>query len=102
MFATDQKDLTDSIIRMMDTKKLKEVVLYGSEDKGDKLTSVGAALIASHANTLEVLGLYNLDLAKLLLGNKPLINLKELELDGCSGSLDSVLGNCKNLQILQM
>ena len=67
-----------------------------------KLTNTGAGLIANHANSLEVLQLFDLDIANILQGNVPLVKLEILTLQRCSGDLDSILGICRTLETLEM
>ena len=85
---------------MLDSKKLTSLFLRSNEDERILLTNSGAAVIASHADSLKFLCLGDLDLATVLHGNKALVNLKHLDLENCSGSLDSILGICRKLETL--
>ena len=105
-FAIYTADLTDTIIRKLDTKKLKALTLkgkdWGLEWERNRLTETGAALIANHANHLNRLELADLEIATILHGNKPLVNLEHLTFRSCYGSLDSVLGICRKLKTLEI
>ena len=89
-------------MRKLDSKKLAELLLQGNRNKMSKLTNTGAALVANHANSLEVLHLYELNITNILQGNRPLVNLEILSLQRCSGDLDSILGICRTLKTLEM
>ena len=105
VFATYSTDLCDAIITKLRPKKLKFISLEGIHDEDyelEKFENIGGALIANHADTLEILKLVDLDIATTFHGNRPLPKLKTLYLDNCVGSLDSILGICRKLETLQM
>ena len=86
----------------MDNKELTSLHLRSNENERIQLTNSGAAVIASHADSLKNLCLGDLDLTTVFHGNKALVNLKHLDLENCSGSLDSILGICRKLEKLEM
>ena len=86
----------------MNNKKLTEIFLFGEESKRNQLTNSGAAVIASHADSLEILDIEDIDMSTVLHGNKALVNLEILKMQNCSGSLDSILGICRKLEKLEM
>ena len=86
----------------MNTKKLTSLFLRSNESERTQLTNSGAAVIANHADSLKFLWLGDLDVTTVLHGNKALVNLEHLQMQNCSGSLDSILGICRKLEVLKM